>query len=703
MKRGRPAKDPAAARLRAGGGARWMRLRALALAGVTLALFGVVLARAAWVQLLDHSRMQRQARNQSRREVELSPRRGLITDRRGDPLAVTQDVDSVFADPSAFADPALRADAAKKLSGALRVSAKKLERKLAHEGKFVWLKRRIEPAMARRVSALGLDGVELVQEPKRFYPQRELAGHVLGFVGEEAGQEGLERELDQVLRGKSVTVSAVRDAHGATVLAQGGADPAQLTGATVTLTLDTAIQLATERELHQAVESAGATGGWAVVMDVQTGALLSLAGSPAFDANKPGRDPEVWKNRAVQDALEPGSTIKSFIVARAIEEGLIEPHTEIFCEEGAWRRGRRTIHDTHKHGWLTPAGILRESSNIGAAKIAELLGAERLVSRLRSFGFGERTGVGLPGEARGQLRPPGKMKPIELYTTGFGQGMSATGLQTVAAMAAIANGGVLLRPYLVEKVVAPDGTVLVERKRQEVRRVLSPRTAQLVTEMLEEVTRKGGTGTKAAIADFRVAGKTGTAQKVDLIAGGYGEKRLSSFLGFVPAEAPRLAILVAIDEPEDKATGGVVAAPAWGRIAAEALRQLDVHPERLRERADEVAVAGLGPAGAGARGSESEGGDGNGNGNGSENGSGSGSENGKWNGGEMARGPVIPAGKSVVPDLRGLAARSAIRRLAESELEPELRGSGRAVSQHPRAGSVVKRGARVRVTLAPPG
>ncbi len=675
MKAFRAATVAAARKTSSEGGARFLRFRALLLGGLVLSLFGVVLTRAAYVQLFDRARLSRKARLQTRREVELSPRRGLITDRRGEPLAVTQDVDSIFADPSAFEGERERKVAAELLARPLQMDKKKLAARLGKQGHFVWLKRRVEPAVAARVRALKLDGIEIVQEPKRFYPQRELAGHVLGFVGEEAGQEGIERELDGMLRGQSVKMAALRDARGKTVLESGGPDPALLAGATVTLTLDSAIQLATERELHKAVEQAQAAAGWAAVMDVHTGALLALAGSPAFDANKPGRDPEVWRNRAVADALEPGSTIKSFVIAWALEQGTLTKDTQHFCENGAWRRGRRTIHDTHKIGAASTTDVLRFSSNICAAKIGERLGATALVAGLRAFGFGERTGVGLPGEPRGQLQNPARMKTIEIDTTAFGQGMSATGLQTVVAMGAIANGGVLLKPYLVEKVVAQGGKVLLQRGRTEVRRVLRPETARTISEMLEEVTRKGGTGTRAAIADFRVAGKTGTAQKVDLENGGYGKKRLGSFLGFVPAEAPRLAILVSIDEPEGKTTGGEVAAPAWGAIASEALRQLDVHPQRIRENA-EVMVAVASPLAPEAAEPDDE---------------------------AREAEAKLPAGKSRVPDVTGLLARSAIRRLGEFQLEPDVRGSGRAIAQHPRAGSIVQRGARVRVTLAPPG
>ena len=641
-------------------------MRALLLGLVLLSGFGVVLLRAAKVQLLDRSRLARLQRDQTRRELEWAPRRGLIVDRRGEPLAVTRDVDSVFADPSAFETDRARAWAAAQLANALRMDRGRVLEKLKQpDRRFVWIKRRIDEAAAKRVRALALDGIELVKEPKRFYPQRELAGHVLGFVGEDSGQEGLERELDAYLRGKSVQVQATRDARGTMVLEQGAPDLSDLTGATVTLTLDTAIQLAAEKELAVAVKSAGAVGGWALVLDVNTGAVLALAGNPVFDANKPGRDPMVWRDRAVQDQLEPGSTIKSFVVARALEERVLRRDELVYCEHGLWEHGGRAIHDTHPVDWATPAAVLRESSNICAAKIGEKLGKQKLIEGLRAFGFGEKTALGLPGEARGALADPRRMPPIAVNTIAFGQGMSATGIQTVAAMAAIANGGV----------IGSDGAVLLSRGREEVRRVLSEETARQVTEMLEEVVQKG-TGTRAALVGHRVAGKTGTAQKVDPIRGGYGDKRLSSFLGFAPADAPRVAILVVIDEPEGKGaevTGGTVAAPAWGAIAHEALRQLDVMPDQSRETAP-LLLSALSP------GLEPD-----------------------DRAGETASVPAAAGGQAVVPDVSGLGARTATRRLAQASLEPELRGSGRAVGQSPRAGAIVKRGARVKVILAPPG
>ncbi|MFL5443296.1 MAG: penicillin-binding transpeptidase domain-containing protein [Myxococcales bacterium] len=642
---------------------RYVRLRALVVAAALLAGFGVVLLRAAKVQLFDRARLSRLAREQTRREIEWAPRRGKIADRNGAPLAITQDVDSIFADPSAFTTRKERESAASAIARALRRDRADVLRRISQENRrFVWIQRRADEGQAARVAALGIDGIELVKEPKRFYPQRELAGHVLGFVGDEGGQEGLERELDASLRGKGASLPALRDARGAMVLAEGAPDPAALAGASVTLSIDTAIQLAAERELSKAVSQAHAAGGFAVVVDVENGDVLALASNPTFDANKPGRDPLRWRNRAVQDQLEPGSTIKSFVLSAALDRGAISQTETFFCEGGVWAHNGHHIHDTHKVFWATPVTVLSESSNICAAKIGETLGKERLVAALRAFGFGERTGIGLPGEGKGSLPDPARMPAIALDTISYGQGMSATGVQTAMAMAAIAGGGILLEPVLVKEIVGPDGTVLVRHGRKEIRRVIRPETARAMTAMLVEVVEKG-TGGKARIAGVRVAGKTGTAQKVDPVRGGYGDGRLASFLGFVPADAPKLTVLVAVDEPEGDVFGGSVAAPAFAAIASEALRQIGISPARPREIVAARASPPARPASARTR-------------------------------------PMPAPGQAVVPDLIGLSASSAEKRLRESALEAELRGSGRTVAQSPPAGVFVQRGARVLVTLA---
>ena len=646
--------------------ARFLRLRALLVAAAIFAGFGVVLLRAAKVQLFDRARLSRLAREQTRREIEWAPRRGKISDRNGAPLAVTQDVDSIFADPSAFATLKEREAAASALARALRRDRADLLRRISQENRrFVWIQRRADEAQAARVAKLGIDGIELVKEPKRFYPQRELAGHLLGFVGDEGGQEGLERELDPSLRGKGASLPALRDARGAVVLEQGAPDPAALAGASVTLSIDTAIQLAAERELSRAVSLSHASGGFAVVIDVESGEILALASNPTFDANKPGRDPMRWRNRAVQDQLEPGSTIKSFVLAAALDRGAISLDQSFYCENGVWAHNGHRIHDTHKVQWATPVTVLSESSNICAAKIGEAVGKEKLVAALRAFGFGERTGIGLPGEGKGSVPDPARMPAIALDTISYGQGMSATGIQTAMAMAAIASGGTLLEPILVKEIVGPDGTVLVHRERKEIRRVLRPETALVLTGMLVEVVDKG-TGSKARIAGVKVAGKTGTAQKVDPVRGGYGAGRLASFLGFVPADAPKLTVLVAVDEPEGDVFGGSVAAPAFAAIASESLRQLGFAPARPRDPLAARAKVSVRPAVARTR---------------------------------IAASTPGPD-QAVVPDLIGLSGSSAAQKLRDSALEAEVRGSGRTVAQSPPAGVFVQRGARVLVTLA---
>jgi cell division protein FtsI (penicillin-binding protein 3) len=358
------------------------------------------------------------------------------------------------------------------------------------------------------------------------------------------------------------------------------APPAQ--GSRVELTIDAGIQDVTERELAAGVAAAKAAGGAAVVLDPSTGEVLALANVPTFDPNEPGRRHDRgWRdrvrNRAITDPYEPGSTFKAILAAAAIEEGVVKPTDMLFCENGRYQVGRWRIHDVHRHRWLSFAEVIQYSSNIGATKVAERLGAERYYRYLRAFGFGARTGIELPGETPGILRPVGRWTRIDLATHSFGQGVSVTPLQMAAAFAAIANGGLLVRPYLVRRVLGPEGDVVREHEPVVVRRVVSARTAATVTALLRRaVEKKGGTGEKARLDDFPVAGKTGTAQKVNLENGTYSAKRIGSFVGFVPADRPRVVILVLIDEPGGSSFGGVVAAPVFRAIALTVLERLGV-------------------------------------------------------------------------------------------------------------------------------
>jgi cell division protein FtsI (penicillin-binding protein 3) len=326
-------------------------------------------------------------------------------------------------------------------------------------------------------------------------------------------------------------------------------------GNRVELTIDAAIQDATERELAAGVAKTRAAGGTAVVLDPATGEILALANVPTYDPNRPGaKKDRGWsdrvRNRAITDPFEPGSTFKAMLAAAALEERVVAPAERFFCENGRFQVGRWTINDAHPHGWLTFAEVIQYSSNIGASKVAERLGRERYYRYLRSFGFGSRTGVELPGESPGIVRPVESWARVDLAVHSFGQGVSVTALQLTAAFAAVANGGLLMRPYLVRRIVSPRGDVVEEQRPVAVRRVVSERAAQTVTALLRRVVEeKGGTGTQARLEDFPVAGKTGTAQKVNLETGGYSAKRIGSFVGFVPADRPRAVVLVLIDEP----------------------------------------------------------------------------------------------------------------------------------------------------------
>jgi cell division protein FtsI (penicillin-binding protein 3) len=445
----------------------------------------------------------------------------------------------------------------------------------------------VPPHEAEAVERLRLKGVYTVQEGRRFYPHASLAAHMLGFVGVDSqGLEGIERRLDPVIRGQPRDVEADRDGRRQVIFTAGvPVPPAQ--GSRVELTIDAGIQDVTERELAAGVAAARAAGGAAVVLDPSTGEVLALANVPAFDPNQPGRlGDQRWRdrvrNRAITDPYEPGSTFKAILAAAAIEERLVKPTDMFFCENGRYQIGRWRIHDSHRHGWLSFAEVIQYSSNIGATKVAERLGAERYYRYLRAFGFGARSGVELPGESPGIVRPVETWARVDLATLSFGQGVSVTPLQMAAAFAAIANGGLLVRPFLVRRVLTPDGDVVLANEPAVVRRVVSARTAGTVTALLRRVVEeKGGTGEKARLDDFPVAGKTGTAQKVNLHTGTYSSKRIGSFVGFVPADRPRVVILVLIDEPGASSYGGVVAAPVFRAIAGTVLKRLGVESPAL--------------------------------------------------------------------------------------------------------------------------
>ncbi|HLY37054.1 MAG TPA: penicillin-binding protein 2, partial [Candidatus Binatia bacterium] len=557
---------------------RSAKSRMLAVAGLFAGLLVLIALRAVDLTLLRGPELSRLAVAQHRARIELTPHRGAIVDRHGEALALSVDVPSVYVRPHEVRRP----DAAVALAGALHLPAKTVRAKLASPRPFVWMKRQATPREAEAVEGLAIPGVYTVAEGRRFYPHNALAAHVLGFVGVDSqGLEGIERRLDRIIRGQSHDIEADRDARGRAMFTA-GVDVPPDEGSRVELTLDAGIQDATERELAAGVAAARAAGGAAVVLDPMTGEVLALANAPSFDPNQPGamhdrRWRDRVRDRAITDPYEPGSTFKAILAAAAIEERVVRPTDMFFCENGRYQIGRWTVHDSHAHGWLNFAEVIQYSSNIGATKVGDRLGAERYYRYLRAFGFGARTGVELPGESPGIMRPVDTWARIDLATHSFGQGVSVTPMQMVAAFAAIANGGVMMRPYLVRRVVDPSGVVMLENRPTSLRRVVSPATAATVTTLLRRVVEeKGGTGERARMDDFPVAGKTGTAQKVNLHGRGYSTKRIGSFVGFVPADAPRVVILVLIDEPGTSSYGGVVAAPVFRDIATAVLQRLGV-------------------------------------------------------------------------------------------------------------------------------
>jgi cell division protein FtsI (penicillin-binding protein 3) len=623
-----------------------------------------VLGRAVYLQWHERGRLQEMAEDQYVRELEIPAKRGDVFDRRGSPLAQSVEVESVWADPSLLPD---LPRAAALLSKRLGLDAGELLARLRKARRFAWVKRQAGTKELEAVRALEMPGVGYSKEPRRFYPQRELAAHVLGMVGTEGhGLEGLELAFDEELSGRKSVVPGFRDAKGRKLLPAGGLDLGERQGASITLTLDRHLQYVTEKALGVAVEESRASGGMAVLLDPHTGEILALANSPRFNPNAPDRgNLAALRNRAALDAFEPGSTVKSLMVAGALEAQVVQPQQLFDCEQGRWNVGRHTVHDSHPHGVLSVAQIVQVSSNVGAAKVAQLLGRDRLTQYYRAFGLGDRAGLGLPGEARGSLPYP--KADISLATQAFGQGLTATVVQLAAAYGALANGGVLMRPFLLSKVVDPDGVVLLENGPTAVRRVVSEKTAKTVLTLLEGVVEKEGTAPRAKMEEYRVAGKTGTAQKVDPVAGGYSEKRIASFIGVVPADKPRLVVVVVVDEPKTDVYGGLVAAPAFKEIADAAMPYLGVAPATM------VAKVPPPPAPAVVRTEEPA---------------------------SAAVTEQMAEGEVQVPDLKGRGARDAVSRLLSATLAPRVVGSGRVVSQQPAAGMRVARGAQVTVELA---
>ncbi|GMV50992.1 penicillin-binding protein 2 [Nitrospirales bacterium NOB] len=551
------------------------RLRHIVVGCGFVAGFVLVIVRLVHLQVLQATELGMKADRQHQKNIVLEGARGTIYDRNSKVLAMNMDVPSVFGVPTSLGNPG---QTARDLSPILHVKTTEIEKKLKQEKHFVWLARKLEPEQGRRLERLSLDGVGVVMEGRRFYPKGPLLSHVLGFAGmDDRGLEGVELRYEQYLRGEKRSVVLQRDALGRAVFPKGLNEEGAAAGHSLTLTVDEVIQYIAEKELDESVSRSNAKSGTIIVMDPKTGEVLAMAVSPRFDPNAVGAlVPDRWRNRALTDTYEPGSTMKTVIAAAALEEKVMAPDSMINGENGRLSIANTVIHDHEKMGWMSFAQMIQKSSNIGAAKVGMALGEWRVFDYLKEFGFGEKSGIDLPGEASGLLRSPRQWGKRSVASISMGQEVGVTPLQMVTAISAIANGGVLMKPHIVSEIRNAKGQLVAQTLPQAKRRVISTETARTLTTLLEGVVTQG-TGAKAAIPGYRVAGKTGTAQKVDPRTGAYSSTLLvGSFVGYVPAENPRLAMIVVIDEPRGEGWGGVVAAPVFRRVGEQVLNYLGV-------------------------------------------------------------------------------------------------------------------------------
>ncbi len=555
------------------------RLRIGALTLALAGLFALALMRLAMLVLLDGPRLASLAHEEHTAAMQLAAVRGAIVDRDGQPLALSAETRSIYARPRKLLETTT-ASARARLARALAMTPAALEAKLEKPAPFVWLARHLQPERARVAEELGFESVGAVNEYARFYPESNLAAAVVGLAGTDGqGLSGVELRYDRLVRGAPVELRFYHDALGHPILDS----PLELKnaqpGARLELTIDSSIQSAAENYLADQVTKSGAARGAAVVLDPFTGEVLALANVNGASTQRPDR----LHDTAIQDAFEPGSTMKGILGAIALQDRAIDPNRQIYCENGEWNLAGRTIHDDSRHGWLDLGGIIEVSSNIGAAKIALTLGADRFYNGLNAFGIGRRSGIDLPGEAAGLIRAPSRWRPIELADHGFGQGVAVTPIQLATAYAAIANGGLVMRPYVVAAAYDPAGNEIMRHTPQALRRAVSPEVAHQMNLLLRNVVNgPDGTGRLAQVADFTVAGKTGTAQMVNPATGGYYQTRLvASFVGFLPADDPRLVILVVLYDVSHGHFGGIYAAPVFSQIASAALQRLEVAPAKL--------------------------------------------------------------------------------------------------------------------------
>ena len=515
--------------------------------------------------------------------IELKPERGDIFDRNMRCLALDHNVYSVFAMPHLI-EEADKEQVARKLAPVLGMGKGSVLERIKKDKYFVWVKRELDEKKKSEVEALNLDGIELMKEYKRFYPNSGLACHVLGFAGlDDTGLEGVELAYDSYLKGTSGWRWTVRDAKRRDILADDKKFIPPSEGLHAVLTIDEAIQHIAERELDAAYRKYEAKGATIIIMDPYEGSILALANRPAYDLNNFDSSSENQKrNRAVTDVYEPGSVYKIVTASTALENKVVTLGKVFYCENGQYAVAGRILHDSAPHKDLTFREVIEKSSNIGTVKVAMLIDKNELYRYSRLFGFGERTGIDIPGEINGILRPPSKWSKTTISCLPIGQEVGVTSVQLVSAIAAIANGGYLVKPRIVREIINDEHDIIRSFPPVEVRRVISKESSDTMKDILYGAVEKG-TGRNAILEQYTTAGKTGTAQKVGP-DGRYSHTQfVASFAGFAPANDPKIAIIVMLDEPKKSYYGGTVAAPVFANVARDVLRYLKVEPDKKKE------------------------------------------------------------------------------------------------------------------------
>ena len=551
---------------------------------ITIISFGfvVILFRLINLMILDHEKLSGRASQQYIREKTLTPQRGVIWDRNMKEMATNIETDSLYAVPSNIRDTG---NLSAKIAPIIKVSAGEINRLLVKkkEKSFAWLSRRMDMETSEKLNVLRepiKEGeIGFVTEPKRYYPKGQTASHILGFANiDDKGIAGLELVYNDYLKGEVKSVSVGLDARGKSLMSD---VKEAVPGNNILLTVDEGLQYIVERELTNAMEERKAKAAVAIMMNPMTGEILALANRPTYDPNFPSAaDGEEKRNRAITDLYEPGSTMKSILASAAIEEKAVSLNNMFDVSKGSITVGGKTIHDVHRHGVLTFQEIIKKSSNVGAVKIGMRLGATKYYEYMKRFGFGEKTGIDFPGETRGILRNVKNWSGTSLAAMSIGQEIGMTPLQMLRAYSAIANGGVLMKPYIVSEIISPDGKAIKRNSPTEERRVISKATAATLRDILKTVVEEGGTAQKANVKGNLVAGKTGTAQIFDPKTGHYSKNRfVSSFVGFAPADNPKVALIVVVYEPAGETYGGLVAAPVFKNIIEHTFAYLDVPME----------------------------------------------------------------------------------------------------------------------------